>query len=221
MNDMPYVDIPGLPPLDGSTDDTSPLMAPDGSPANNVCAICSDRATGKHYGAASCDGCKGFFRRSVRKNHVYTCRFNRSCVVDKDKRNQCRYCRLRKCFRVGMRKEGQPDELLLSYPRFHSLSSSNNDCNNNYNYSSFIHIDHLYSASSRKTLRSTPNTSTVRHSSLKVRKNAGERVLLKMRSSEGRPLQVEGPTTDKARICGVEVRAKGTKSPCWDDRIDW
>jgi len=107
MNDMPYVDIPGLPPLDGSTDDTSPLMAPDGSPANNVCAICSDRATGKHYGAASCDGCKGFFRRSVRKNHTYTCRFNRSCIVDKDKRNQCRYCRLKKCFRAGMRKEGK------------------------------------------------------------------------------------------------------------------
>jgi len=70
------------------------------------CSICLDRATGKHYGAASCDGCKGFFRRSVRKNHVYTCRFQRNCTVDKDKRNQCRYCRLRKCFRAGMRKEG-------------------------------------------------------------------------------------------------------------------
>ena len=30
--------------------------------ATQMCAICSDRATGKHYGAASCDGCKGFFR---------------------------------------------------------------------------------------------------------------------------------------------------------------
>lgn len=39
------------------------------------CSICGDRATGKHYGASSCDGCKGFFRRSVRKNHQYSCRY--------------------------------------------------------------------------------------------------------------------------------------------------
>ncbi|XP_066900919.1 hepatocyte nuclear factor 4-gamma isoform X5 [Halyomorpha halys] len=75
-----------------------------------ICAICGDRATGKHYGASSCDGCKGFFRRSVRKNHLYTCRFNRNCIVDKDKRNQCRYCRLRKCFKAGMKKEAVQNE---------------------------------------------------------------------------------------------------------------
>ncbi|XP_035212121.1 hepatocyte nuclear factor 4-gamma-like isoform X2 [Stegodyphus dumicola] len=77
---------------------------------NQLCAICGDRATGKHYGASSCDGCKGFFRRSVRKNHVYACRFARSCVMDKDKRNQCRYCRLKKCFRAGMKKEAVQNE---------------------------------------------------------------------------------------------------------------
>ncbi|KAL0107815.1 hypothetical protein PUN28_014827 [Cardiocondyla obscurior] len=77
---------------------------------SQTCAICSDRATGKHYGAASCDGCKGFFRRSVRKNHQYTCRFQRKCPIDRDKRNQCRYCRLRKCFRAGMKKEAVQNE---------------------------------------------------------------------------------------------------------------
>lgn len=40
----------------------------------SACSICGDRATGKHYGASSCDGCKGFFRRSVRKNQSYSCR---------------------------------------------------------------------------------------------------------------------------------------------------
>ncbi|GAV08435.1 hypothetical protein RvY_18123-2 [Ramazzottius varieornatus] len=78
--------------------------------AQQLCTICCDRATGKHYGAFSCDGCKGFFRRSVRKNHVYSCRFSRSCTIDKDKRNQCRYCRLKKCFRAGMKKEAVQNE---------------------------------------------------------------------------------------------------------------
>lgn len=51
------------------------LNLPSVPVGNAACAICGDRATGKHYGAASCDGCKGFFRRSVRKNHQYTCRY--------------------------------------------------------------------------------------------------------------------------------------------------
>ncbi|XP_076744208.1 hepatocyte nuclear factor 4-gamma isoform X1 [Maylandia zebra] len=84
------------------------LPGPDGIISN--CAICGDKATGKHYGASSCDGCKGFFRRSIRKSHVYTCRFSRQCVVDKDKRNQCRFCRLNKCFRAGMKKEAVQNE---------------------------------------------------------------------------------------------------------------
>ncbi|XP_062921380.1 hepatocyte nuclear factor 4-gamma-like isoform X3 [Mobula hypostoma] len=97
-----------------SAQDTSPsatnTMNTSDSGINSLCAICGDRATGKHYGASSCDGCKGFFRRSIRKSHVYSCRFNRQCVIDKDKRNQCRYCRLKKCFRAGMKKEAVQNE---------------------------------------------------------------------------------------------------------------
>jgi len=91
----------------------SPDLQSNGSQSGVIpqyCAICGDRATGKHYGAASCDGCKGFFRRSVRKKHAYSCRFSRNCTVDKDKRNQCRYCRLRKCFKAGMKKDAVQNE---------------------------------------------------------------------------------------------------------------
>jgi len=75
-----------------------------------MCKICGDRAAGRHFGVPVCDGCKGFFRRSVRNSQVYICRFSRNCVIDKDKRNQCRYCRLRKCFRAGMKKEAVQTE---------------------------------------------------------------------------------------------------------------
>uniref|UniRef100_A0A914CI90 Uncharacterized protein n=1 Tax=Acrobeloides nanus TaxID=290746 RepID=A0A914CI90_9BILA len=70
-----------------------------------ICSICHDRATGKHYGAISCDGCKGFFRRTIRKHHAYVCRFNRNCKVDKDHRNTCRKCRFDMCITSGMRSE--------------------------------------------------------------------------------------------------------------------
>lgn len=40
------------------------------------------------------------------KSFVYVLRSNRECQIDQHHRNQCQYCRLKKCFRVGMRKEG-------------------------------------------------------------------------------------------------------------------
>ncbi|KAF2353947.1 Zinc finger nuclear hormone receptor-type [Trinorchestia longiramus] len=87
-----------------------PHLASPPSGQSSPCMICGDKSTGKHYGAHSCDGCKGFFRRSIRKSHNYSCRFDRSCNVTKDRRNQCRYCRLNKCLEVGMKKEAVQNE---------------------------------------------------------------------------------------------------------------
>ncbi|XP_071392429.1 COUP transcription factor 2-like isoform X4 [Centroberyx affinis] len=69
------------------------------------CIVCGDKSSGKHYGQFTCEGCKSFFKRSVRRNLTYTCRANRNCPIDQHHRNQCQYCRLKKCLKVGMRRE--------------------------------------------------------------------------------------------------------------------
>jgi hypothetical protein len=71
------------------------------------CVVCGDKSSGKHYGQFTCEGCKSFFKRSVRRNLSYTCRGNRDCPIDQHHRNQCQYCRLKKCLKVGMRREGE------------------------------------------------------------------------------------------------------------------
>ncbi|KAL1021524.1 hypothetical protein UPYG_G00014370 [Umbra pygmaea] len=82
------------------------------------CVVCGDRASGRHYGAVSCEGCKGFFKRSVRKNLTYSCRSNQECVVNKHHRNRCQFCRLRKCLDMGMKMESvQSERKPIDLPR--------------------------------------------------------------------------------------------------------
>ncbi|XP_030644559.1 retinoic acid receptor beta-like isoform X3 [Chanos chanos] len=69
------------------------------------CFVCQDKSSGYHYGVSACEGCKGFFRRSIQKNMVYTCHRDKNCIINKVTRNRCQFCRLQKCFTVGMSKE--------------------------------------------------------------------------------------------------------------------
>ncbi|XP_016140696.1 nuclear receptor subfamily 2 group C member 2-like isoform X6 [Sinocyclocheilus grahami] len=82
------------------------------------CVVCGDKASGRHYGAVSCEGCKGFFKRSVRKSLTYSCRSNQDCVVNKHHRNRCQFCRLRKCLEMGMKMESvQSERKPIDLPR--------------------------------------------------------------------------------------------------------
>ncbi|CAL9691179.1 unnamed protein product [Knipowitschia caucasica] len=83
----------------------SPPSPPPPPRVYKPCFVCQDKSSGYHYGVSACEGCKGFFRRSIQKNMVYTCHRDKNCIINKVTRNRCQYCRLQKCFGVGMSKE--------------------------------------------------------------------------------------------------------------------
>ncbi|XP_064623365.1 estrogen-related receptor gamma-like isoform X2 [Lineus longissimus] len=90
----------GCPPS-YSTDDEITDVLP-----KRLCLVCGDVASGYHYGVASCEACKAFFKRTVQGNIDYSCPANSSCEINKQRRKACQSCRFQKCLRVGMLKEG-------------------------------------------------------------------------------------------------------------------
>ncbi|XP_056010283.1 ecdysone-inducible protein E75-like isoform X2 [Ostrea edulis] len=71
-----------------------------------LCKICGDKASGFHYGVFSCEGCKGFFRRTVRQKLVYKpCENPNGCLIMRISRNRCQYCRMQRCILAGMSHE--------------------------------------------------------------------------------------------------------------------
>uniref|UniRef100_A0A8C7MCZ7 Vitamin D receptor b n=1 Tax=Oncorhynchus kisutch TaxID=8019 RepID=A0A8C7MCZ7_ONCKI len=70
-----------------------------------ICGVCGDKASGFHFNAMTCEGCKGFFRRSMKRKASFTCPFNGSCTITKDNRRHCQACRLKRCVDIGMMKE--------------------------------------------------------------------------------------------------------------------
>lgn len=85
--------------------DTKKKKGPTPRQQEELCLVCGDRASGYHYNALTCEGCKGFFRRSITKSAVYQCKYGTNCEIDMYMRRKCQECRLRKCLNVGMRSE--------------------------------------------------------------------------------------------------------------------
>jgi len=69
------------------------------------CKVCGDKSSGVHYGVITCEGCKGFFRRSQSSVVNYQCPRQKNCVVDRVNRNRCQFCRLQKCLALGMSRD--------------------------------------------------------------------------------------------------------------------
>ncbi|XP_062453612.1 nuclear receptor ROR-gamma [Rhea pennata] len=69
------------------------------------CKICGDKSSGIHYGVITCEGCKGFFRRSQQSSLSYACSRQQNCPIDRASRNRCQHCRLQKCLRLGMSRD--------------------------------------------------------------------------------------------------------------------
>ncbi|XP_064490421.1 steroid hormone receptor ERR1-like isoform X2 [Ornithodoros turicata] len=76
------------------------------SSPRRLCLVCGDVASGFHYGVASCEACKAFFKRTIQGNIEYTCPASSDCEINKRRRKACQACRFQKCLKMGMLKEG-------------------------------------------------------------------------------------------------------------------
>ncbi|XP_049638776.1 bile acid receptor isoform X2 [Suncus etruscus] len=98
---------------------------------DELCVVCGDRASGYHYNALTCEGCKGFFRRSITKNAVYKCKNGGNCVMDMYMRRKCQECRLRKCKEMGMLAECLLTEIQCKSKRLRKNVKQHADQSNN------------------------------------------------------------------------------------------
>ncbi|XP_047441482.1 glucocorticoid receptor [Mugil cephalus] len=80
-------------------------LAQGKSRTQKICLVCSDEASGCHYGVLTCGSCKVFFKRAVEGQHNYLCAGRNDCIIDKIRRKNCPACRFRKCLMAGMNLE--------------------------------------------------------------------------------------------------------------------
>ncbi|XP_013380491.1 nuclear hormone receptor HR96 isoform X1 [Lingula anatina] len=91
----------------GSTEDTEAAYKSGTKPKkvpSKICMVCGDKALGHNFGVVSCESCKAFFRRNAFKGEIKG-RCNSDCEVTPESRSYCKHCRLRKCFKAGMKKD--------------------------------------------------------------------------------------------------------------------
>ncbi|KAF8374257.1 hypothetical protein PRIPAC_80686 [Pristionchus pacificus] len=81
------------------------------------CTVCDKPATGTHYSAVSCNGCRSFFRRSIALGKLYNCKRTGSNQLECFLRHRCKHCRLVLCRSAGMNSDAvqKEDEMNAEY----------------------------------------------------------------------------------------------------------
>ncbi|XP_052005554.1 glucocorticoid receptor-like [Xyrauchen texanus] len=87
--------------------DTPSSVGKSSTATHKICLVCSDEASGCHYGVLTCGSCKVFFKRAVEGQHNYLCAGRNDCIIDKIRRKNCPACRFRKCLMAGMNLEAR------------------------------------------------------------------------------------------------------------------
>ncbi|CAP39350.2 Protein CBG22857 [Caenorhabditis briggsae] len=75
--------------------------------SESLCHVCGSESNGMyHYGAQVCRACAAFFRRALTSPYPKKCRMNQKCdFLTKNGYFKCKFCRLKKCYDVGMSSE--------------------------------------------------------------------------------------------------------------------
>ncbi|XP_030013622.1 nuclear receptor subfamily 1 group D member 2a [Sphaeramia orbicularis] len=105
-----------------------------------LCKVCGDVASGFHYGVHACEGCKGFFRRSIQQNIQYKkCLKMENCTIMRINRNRCQQCRFKKCLAVGMSRDAVRFGRIPKREKQRMLLEMQNAMNNMMNNNSQLH----------------------------------------------------------------------------------
>lgn len=109
----PFSSSPSYPTSFARQEVSAATSSPQGkSGTHKICLVCSDEASGCHYGVLTCGSCKVFFKRAVEGQHNYLCAGRNDCIIDKIRRKNCPACRFRKCLMAGMNLEARKTKKL-------------------------------------------------------------------------------------------------------------
>ncbi|XP_036413886.1 nuclear receptor subfamily 1 group D member 2a isoform X2 [Colossoma macropomum] len=124
-----------------------------------LCKVCGDVASGFHYGVHACEGCKGFFRRSIQQNIQYKkCMKMENCTIVRINRNRCQQCRFKKCLSVGMSRDAVRFGRIPKREKQRMLLEMQNAMNNMMNGGQLHHMLQDCSSSSSSSSSSPPSS---------------------------------------------------------------